>query len=57
MPDPRAVIATIADELDGPEDERLTWAAGIYAAIGEAGYEVVDRLEVAAGAAPPPRTP
>lgn len=53
MPDPRAVIAAIADELDGPQDERLAWAAGIYDALAEAGYVVVDRLE--AQVASPPR--
>jgi hypothetical protein len=43
--DPRAVIAVIAAELAGPEEQRAAWAAAIYDAIEEAGYEVVDRLE------------
>lgn len=42
---PGTPLEVIAGELDGAEDERLVWAAGILDALTEHGYTVASTLE------------
>jgi hypothetical protein len=48
-------ITVIAAELDGPETDRLAWAAGIHDALEAAGWVIV-RADQPVSAGPVPDT-